>query len=117
MIGSFILLALALYFILAEKAKGLLTVVIISLTNDLFVSPLGFSISIYHVIALLYLPITFVFFYKQAPKKIKYIISPLILEIIYLISLAIIFGFIFPREDFNSNRSWRQTANGRTLVT
>ena len=105
-----------MFFIITGKTKGLLIVVIISLTNDLFSLPFGFSLSLHHFVVLLYFPITFAYFFKSS-TKIKYVISPLFVEIFYLIFLAILFGFIFPwRSSGDSLRSWHQIAEGHAAI-
>lgn len=116
MIGSLILFIFALYCLINRNAKGLLIVIIISLTNDLFNLPLGFNLSLHHTISLILFPKVLKYFTKQS-TIFKYIISPLVFEIFYLIFLGVLFGYIIPwRSPVDYSRAWNQIAEGRALI-
>ncbi|RTY86018.1 O-antigen ligase family protein [Flavobacterium sp. RSP15] len=116
MIGTFLLLILFFFFFVRNNTKGIVAIIIVSLMNDRFVIPFGFSLSIHYFIALVFIP-KLLFQYKLIPKKAKGLLAPLYVEFFYLVLLAIIFGYIEPwvsRYDYE--RSWSQKSEGRAIV-
>lgn len=116
MIGTFLLLILFFFFFVRNNTKGIVAIIIVSLMNDMFVIPFGFSLSIHYFIALVFIP-KLLFQYKFIPKKAKGLLAPLYVEFFYLVLLAIIFGYIEPwvsRYDYE--RSWSQKSEGRAIV-
>ena len=95
MIGTFLLLTLFFLFLFRNNTKGIVVIIIISLMNDMFVLSFGFSFAIHYIIALVYIP-KLLFMYKFISKTNRYLIRPLYVELLYLILLAVIFGFIEP---------------------
>jgi len=116
MLGTYLLLILFVFFFLRGNTKAIVVLIVISLMNDMFVIPFGFSLAIHYFIAIVFIP-KLLFQYKLIPKKIKVLITPLYLEFFYLVLLAIIFGYIEPwvsRWDYQ--RSWSQLAEGRAVI-
>ena len=116
MIGSLIVFLLFLVFYLTKFTKGIFVLVLFSLMNDLVVFSFGFSLPLHFIISLFYVPTILVNFSKIS-NKLNPILFPLYFEILYLIVLAIIFGYIHPWEDSQDLlRSWSQKAEGRAVV-
>ena len=116
MIGSLIVFLLFLVFYLTKFTKGIFVLVLFSLMNDLVVFFFGFSLPLHFIISLFYVSTILVNFSKIS-NKLNPILFPLYFEILYLIVLAIIFGYIHPWEDSQDLlRSWSQKAEGRAVV-
>lgn len=112
------LFLLTIIFYFNENIKAIVFLVIVSIANDFFTfSQLGPSISIYHVIGLLYSRRFLKIIIHKNKNLLIYTINPLILEWLYLLFLGILFGILFPWETpYDSLRSWTSLAWGRGLV-
>lgn len=116
MIGNLLLLILFFFFFISDNTKGIVALVIISLMNDMFKLSLGFSLGIHYFIAIVYIP-KLLLDYKFISIKNRQLIRPLYIELFYLISLAVFFGYVFPWESrYDYERSWSQKAGGRAIV-
>lgn len=116
MLGSLLLLVFFLFFFIRNNIKGIAVVIIISLLNDMFIFSLGFSLPMHYLISLIYLP-KVIFEYKLIPFKAKKLLAPIYVELLYLIILAVFFGFIFPwKSEFDYQRTWSQKAEGRAII-
>lgn len=116
MIGTFLLFILFIFFFIKGNTKAIVVIIVISLMNDLFVLSFGFTLAIHYLIAIAYIP-KLLLHYKLIPKKTKHLIAPLYIEFLYLIFLAIIFGYIEPwvsRLDYE--RTWSQRSEGRAII-
>ena len=115
MLGSILLLTVSLFFLIRNNQKGLIVIVVISLSNDLFEIPF-IGVKHYQFISLLF-SLKVIRYWINNASFLKKIILPLILEYYYLIILGIILGFIFPwKGDYDHLRSWSQLSEGRTIV-
>ncbi len=116
MTGSLIFFLLFVCFYLTKFTKGIFVLVLFSLMNDLIVFSFGFSLPLHFIISLFYVP-TILMNFSKISSRINLILLPLYFEILYLIILAIIFGYIHPWEDSQDLlRSWSQKAEGRAVV-
>lgn len=116
MIVPLLMLSLFLFFFTLGYTKAILPIIILSLTNDLLTLNIGFSLPVHYVISLLYIP-KLLLYYKIVNPRVTKILSPLFIEILYLIFLGIILGFLFPwRSDYDYLRSWSQMAGGKAIV-
>ncbi|WP_426091848.1 hypothetical protein [Flavobacterium sp. DSR3-2] len=116
MIGTFLLLILFFFFFLRDNTTGIVSIIIISLMNDMFELSLGFSLAVHYIIALVYIP-KLLLDYKFISLKNRQLIRPLYIELFYLIFLAIFFGYIEPWESrYDYERSWSQKAEGRAII-
>ena len=116
MIGSLLLLIVFIFFFITNNIKGVVAIIIISLMNDMFYLSFGFSLAIHFFISLVYIP-KILYEYKFISTKSRRLIQPLYFEFLYLIILAIVFGYIFPwKSTFDYERTWGQRAEGRAII-
>ena len=115
MIALYFLLLLFIYFILTDNKKGITVLIIISLLNNLLNASFGFKIPLHLFISLILLPYV-LYHLKAIPLKLKILVSPIFIEFIYLIFLAIIFGLIIPWEYNEFDRTWSQRSMGRSFI-
>lgn len=113
---SLLVFLIITFAFLRRKHYLLVTLCILSIFADNFRFNIGPSLLIANMVGFLVIPIvlkdTYIF------KHINRIIRPLWWELLYLIFLGYIFGFLLPWDSLNSDyRLWNQKAGGRSVVT
>jgi hypothetical protein len=115
MISIYLLLLLFIFFIFTDNKKGITVLIIISLLNNLLNASFGFKIPFHLFISLILFPYV-LYNINAIPSKYKNLVNPILIEFVYLILLAIIFGFIIPWEYNEFDRTWTQRALGRSFI-
>ena len=117
MIGPIILLFFFFLGLIKKNYTIIVYTLIISMLNDLFLIPFGFSLPIHSVISLFYLP---TFFRKKTfslLQNYKSGINFIFYEFSYTIFITIIFGIFFPWKSLiDYQRSWNQIAEFKSII-
>ena len=101
------------YFFVKNNYTGLLGLIVLSLTGNLFYFDFfGSRIIIFQLISLLFIPILL----SKSGKKMPSLINGIKFEYILLIALGVLYGLLIPWVDYSGIRSWNQQASGRSLV-